>query len=228
MRATRTARASASVSPIEWVQRKWLTIAVHAIALIPLIELVTWYYRDELGADPINTINNMTGRAAIILLAFSLAATPIYIVTGWSKPISVRRALGLYAFLYAALHFANFVGLDYALDLNAILQDALLSKPYIIAGLGALLILLALALTSTKASMKRLGRNWLRLHRLVYLAGALAALHFYWQAKAAARFDPLLYAAILTVLLVVRIPPIRHAIIRARQRLAGPSSSPSQ
>ncbi len=227
MSATRSARASAPVSPMAWVQRKWLTLVAHTLALTPLLLLVTWYFRDDLGADPINTINNMTGRAAIILLAFSLAATPIYIATGWSKPITVRRALGLYAFLYALLHFANFIGLDYALDLNAILQDALLSKPYIIVGLGALLILLALALTSTKASMRRLGRNWLRLHRLVYLAGALAALHFYWQAKAAARLDPLIYAAILTALLVVRIPPIRHAIVRTRQQLAAKVASTS-
>lgn len=227
MRAARPASAATPFPPSVWVQRKWLTVVVHTVALIPLFLLVTWYFRDDLGADPINTINNMTGRAAIILLAFSLVPTPLYIITGWSKPITVRRALGLYAFLYATLHFANFVGLDYALSLSAILQDALLSKPYIIAGLGALLILLALALTSTKASMKRLGRNWLRLHRLVYLAGALAALHFYWQAKAAERLDPLLYAAILTLLLVIRIPPIRHAIVRTRQRLTSPAPSRS-
>lgn len=227
MAARGAARRRVALSPADWARSKWLTIVAHVGALAPLAWLVWRWMADDLGPDPINTINNLTGRTAISLLALSLSATPIYIVTGWSKPRSVRRALGLYAFLYATLHLWNFVGLDYAWDVGLIFQDAPLQKPYIVAGLAALLLLLPLALTSTKGWMRRLGRGWTRLHRLVYIAAGLAALHFFWQAKTAERFDPLLYATILTLLLVVRIPPVRRVIIRARQRLASHSSSHS-
>ena len=118
----------------------------------------------------------------------------------------MRKALGLYAFLYASLHLLNFVGLDYGFDLGFIAQDALLDKPYILAGLLALLILLPLAITSTRGWMKRLGRNWKRLHQLVYGAGVLAVLHFFWQAKVAERWEPLLYGLALALLLIGACP----------------------
>lgn len=206
-------------TPTAWLQARWLSLLVHLGATLPLAWLAWRAIRGSLGVDPVATLNNFTGRGAILLLALSLTATPLYILFDLRQPLTVRRALGLYAFLYAALHFTNFIGLDYAFNLSAIFQDALLDKPYIIVGLLALLILLTLAITSTKGWKRRLGRNWTVLHRLVYVAAALTALHFFWQAKAAERFDPLLYGAILTTLLVVRIPPIRRWIISTRQRL---------
>ncbi|MFN8475654.1 MAG: protein-methionine-sulfoxide reductase heme-binding subunit MsrQ [Anaerolineae bacterium] len=205
---------------------RWLWLLAHIVGLYPLALLIWRYTHHSLGADPIQSINDLTGRAAIILLGLSLAATPIYIVFGYRKPLTVRRALGLYAFFYALLHFANFVALDYAFNLSQIVQDAVLNKPYIVAGLGALIILTALAITSTKGWKRRLKRNWIRLHWLVYVAGVLAVLHFAWEGKSGVQGDPTLYAVILTVLLLVRVPPIRHRIVLTRQRLTGKAQAP--
>ena len=173
-------------------RKKWLTILAHVGSALPFAYLVWGWFTDNLGVDPVATINNVTGRTAIFLLTLSLAATPINIIFGWAKPITVRRALGLWAFFYAVLHLLNFVALDYGLDIPFLLQDALLSKPYIVVGAAALIILLSLAITSTRGWIKRLGKNWIRLHRLVYLAAVLVVLHFLWQAKVPERTDPLL------------------------------------
>ncbi len=215
-------------SRLDVVRDRWLWLLAHLAGLYPLALLVWRYTHHDLGVDPIQTINDLTGRAAIILLGASLAATPVYIVFGYRKPVTVRRALGLYAFFYALLHFLNFIGLDYAFNLQMALQDALLNKPYIVAGLGALLILTALAITSTKGWQRRLKRNWIRLHWLVYAAGVLAVLHFVWEGKAGVYGDPLRYAVILTALLLVRVPPIRHWIVQTRQRLTGQAQAPAR
>jgi sulfoxide reductase heme-binding subunit YedZ len=203
----------------------WLWWLANALAAWPLVLMVWEYSLGTLGIDIVNAINNRTGRAAVILLVASLACTPLNILFGWRQVLTLRKSLGLWAFFYALLHLLNFVGLDYAFNLGHILQDAVLSKPYILAGLASLLLLLPLALTSTRGWMQRLGRNWKRLHRLAYGAGALAVLHFLWQAKAAERWEPLLYAAGLSLLLLVRIPSVRHAIVRWRTSLRGPKTA---
>ena len=159
----------------------------------------------------------LTGRTALVLLLLSLACTPLSTLTGYKGVVRVRRALGLYAFLYVGLHFLTFVWLDYRLDLKLLLR-AILDQRYVLVGLAAGLILLALALTSTKGWQKRLGRNWKRLHRWVYLAGILAVVHFLWLVKDIRL--PLRYAAVLAALLVLRLPPVRRGISRARRRLA--------
>jgi sulfoxide reductase heme-binding subunit YedZ len=181
--------------------------------------MVWEYFQGTLGIDIVNAINNRTGRTAVILLMASLACTPLNILFGWRQVLTLRKSLGLWAFAYALLHLLNFVGLDYAFNVGQIFQDAILSKPYILAGLLSLLILIPLAVTSTRGAMRRLGRNWKRLHRLAYAAGVLAILHFLWQAKAAERWEPLLYAGVLALLLFVRIPNVRHAIVRFRERI---------
>ncbi len=196
---------------------RWLTLLVHGGALTTLAVVAWLYLTNRLGVDIVNGVYYYTGRIALILLALSLAATPINIVFGYSKALLVRRPLGLYACLFAVLHFANFIGLDYGFDLRLVLQDAVLNKPYIIVGLLALLILLALALTSTQGWKRRLKRGWTRLHRLVYLAALLAALHFFWQAKVPERPEPLVYGAVYLALLAVRLPPVRRWLVRARQ-----------
>ena len=211
-----------------YLKDNWFWWAVTLGALAPLAMLAWNGWRGDLGVDPVNTINNLSGRAAMIVLFLSLACTPLNTIFGFRRALTVRKSLGLIAFVYASLHLVNFVGLDYGFDFGLIWQDAALDKPYILAGSAALLILLPLAITSTRGWMRRLGKNWKRLHRFVYAAGVLVVLHFLWQAKAAERLDPLLYAAILTLLLVIRIPPIRHAVVRTRQRFWGPSSSPSR
>jgi sulfoxide reductase heme-binding subunit YedZ len=201
-----------------WLPENWLRVIVHLGVWGPLGWLVWHAWINDLGVDPIVTLYNVLGRTALILLLLCLSATPLYILFGFRAGLTVRRALGLYAFLYAALHFTNFVALDYMFDVQYILDDGIQTKPYILVGLGALLILVALAVTSTKGWMKRLKRNWTRLHWLIYPTALLVVLHFYWSAKAAVKWEPLLYAAVLGVILLVRVPPIRKAIVNFRQR----------
>ena len=194
----------------------WLWLAANLAAATPLALILWDYSQGVLGIDPVNAINNRTGCTAIILLFASLACTPLNILFGWRQVLGLRKSLGLWAFGYAGLHLLNFVGLDYAFNFGQIMQDAVLDKPYILAGLAALLALIPLAITSTRGWMRRLGKNWKRLHRLAYAAGMLATLHFLWQAKAAERWEPLIYAVVLGVLLAVRLPPVRRALAGRR------------
>ncbi len=202
----------------KWLRENWLRAITHVGAWLPLIWLAWRWRANALGVDPVTTLNNVTGRTAMLLLLLCLAATPLYIVTGWRQGLAARRALGLYAFLYAALHFANFIALDYGFDWQFILDDGIQTKPYILVGFAALLALTALAVTSTKGWQKRLRRQWTRLHWLIYPSGVLIMLHFFWQAKAAEKVEPLAYALVLGLLLVVRAPPLRKTIIRWRNR----------
>lgn len=199
---------------VDWF---WWLVTLGALTPLALLAAAAW--RDDLGIDPVNTINNLSGRAALVVLLLSLACTPLNTLFGVRRVLTVRKSLGLIAFVYAALHLANFVALDYAFDFRLIFGDAVLDKPYILAGSGALLILTLLALTSTRGAMKRLGRNWKRLHQLVYVAGVLVVLHFLWQAKAAERAEPLLYGGALALLLLVRVPPVRRWLVAQRTRL---------
>lgn len=217
MTAVTAKRAQAAKG--HWLQENWLRVIVHVGVWGPLVWLIWRATHNDLGVDPVVTIQNVTGRTGMILLMLCLSATPLYIVFNFRPALKVRRALGLYAFMYAGLHFINFVALDYAFDIPFIFQDGIPQKPYILVGLSALILLLALAITSTKGWMKRLKKNWTRLHWLIYPIGILVIAHFLWQAKAAERYEPYYYASILTVLLLVRVPPIRQQIIKLRTRL---------
>lgn len=188
--------------------KHWFWIIVNLAALTPLLMLIWNYWTDNLSADPVAYITKKTGQSAIILLGLSLACTPVNTVFGFRPALTVRKSLGLYAFMYAALHLLNFVGLDYGFNLNYILDDALLKKRYMIVGITAFLILLPLAITSTKGWMKSLGRNWKRLHKLAYVAGVLAVLHYIWLVKLDITW-PLIYASILSLLLLLRVPRVR-------------------
>ncbi len=188
--------------------KHWFWIIVNLAALTPLFMLIWNYWTDNLSADPVAYITKKTGQSAIILLGLSLACTPVNTVFGFRPALTVRKSLGLYAFMYAALHLLNFVGLDYGFNLNYILDDALLKKRYMIVGITAFLILLPLAITSTKGWMKSLGRNWKRLHKLAYVAGVLAVLHYIWLVKLDITW-PLIYTSILGVLLLLRVPRVR-------------------
>ena len=195
----------------------WLRVAVHVAALVPLVLLGWDYARDQLSADWIREITLRTGRPALVLLVLSLACTPVYIVTGFKPAVRLRKPLGLYAFLYACLHLFIFVGLDYGFDLSLSGQQ-ILEKRFVQAGLVSLLIMIPLAATSTKGATKRLGKNWRRLHRLVYLAALAAVVHFVWLVKSDVR-RPLLYGVIVLLLLAIRIPVVRDALTRTRNRL---------
>ncbi len=208
-------KMSAFVKKHNPLQAHWLRIVVHIGALVPLAWLIWAYTQDLFLVDPVREITTLTGKSAIILLMLSLACTPIITLTGY-KPVSrVRRALGLYAFLYAGLHFLTFVGLDYGFDFS-LLGEAILEQRYVVVGFAAGLILLALALTSTRGWQRRLRRNWKRLHRLVYLAGGLVAGHYMWLSKDIS--EPLPYVVVMALLLILRIPPVRRATSRIRRQ----------
>jgi sulfoxide reductase heme-binding subunit YedZ len=194
----------------------WLKILVHAGALIPLAWIAWQYTQGLFLVDPVREITTLTGRTALILLVLMLACTPVNTLFRFRQVLRVRRALGLYSFLYASLHFATFVWLDYGFDLK-LLVEAVFAQRYVVVGFATGLILLVLALTSTRGWQRRLGKNWKRLHRLVYLAGILAVVHFAWLVKDIR--VPLQYGAVLALLLALRLPRVRKALSRARHWL---------
>ncbi len=203
-----------------------LKAGVWAIALIPIAGLLYRFATDDLGANPISFITNTLGDWTLRLLLASLAMTPLRIVCGLSWPAALRRLLGLLAFTYAALHFSVWLVIDHFFDWHEMGRD-IVKRPYITVGMTALLLLIPLAATSTRGIIKRMGGTaWRRLHRLAYVAAGLAILHFLWLAKVG-RKDQYVYAAVLVLLLSVRIvdaivrrlarrsPSSAHAAVRA-------------
>ncbi|HXI67117.1 MAG TPA: protein-methionine-sulfoxide reductase heme-binding subunit MsrQ [Steroidobacteraceae bacterium] len=185
---------------------------VFTACLVPLAWLACGafgWFGTSLGADPVKELEHECGKTALNLLLLTLAVTPVRELTGQPQLLRLRRMLGLFAFLYVVLHFTIYVVLD--LELNfATLGADIAKRPYITIGFGALLLLVPLAVTSTNGMMRRLGRRWQSLHRLVYLIAILGVWHFYWQVKRDVR-EPLIYAAILAALLGYRV-------VRARMR----------
>jgi methionine sulfoxide reductase heme-binding subunit len=188
---------------------------VHPLALAPLALLAWDTAMGRLSFNPIQDATLRTGLPALVLLILSLACTPLNTLFGWKRVLTLRRPLGLYAFLYAAIHFTIFAVVDYGLDLGLI-QQAIAEKPYVLVGFSALLLLIPLAITSTKGWKRRLGKGWKQLHKLVYLAIPLAVLHFIWLVKADIR-EPLLYGLAVIILLALRIPAVRTRIAQLRQ-----------
>lgn len=188
----------------------WLRILTHVGALLPLALLIWDYWQGRLTVNPIQDITFRTGKYALVLLVLSLACTPLNTLLGFKSVLRVRRALGLYAFMYVSFHFLTFVGLDYVFDL-ALIREAIFEKRYALVGFAAFLILLPLAITSTKGWMRRLGKYWKRLHRWVYLAALLAVVHFTWLVKSDIR-EPLLYGAVVVILLILRISGVRRVV----------------
>lgn len=192
----------------------WLNPALVAGALAPLASILVRARSGGLGADPIAEALNRLGLTALILLIGSLACTPLRKLTGWTWPARVRRTLGLLAFTYAALHVTVYAGLDQGLDVRAIWEDVS-ERRFIFAGFSAFVLLIPLALTSTRESVRRLGYvTWSRLHALVYPAALLASIHFIWRVKKDLR-EPLVYAAVLTALLLARVVTAARRSARA-------------
>jgi sulfoxide reductase heme-binding subunit YedZ len=182
----------------------WLKPGLLIGAAVPLASIALRALTGTLNANPIAEVENELGLAALIFLIASLACTPARRVFGWTWPPRIRRELGLLAFAYAALHVSVYVLLDQALDVQAIFDDVV-KRPFITAGFGALVLLVPLAITSRKSSIRRLGFvRWQRLHQLAYVAGVLAVVHFIWRVKVDAS-QPLTYGAALGVLLLVRM-----------------------
>ncbi len=177
---------------------------VFLLCLAPFGLLVWRALSDGLGANPVEAVVHFTGSWALRLLLVTLAITPLRRLTGLPWLVRFRRQLGLFAFFYAVLHFTAYLVLDRALVWEDITTD-LTKRPYIVVGFVALLLLVPLAVTSTRGWIKRLGRHWLTLHRTVYLIAILAVLHFLWLVKADT-LEPLIDAAVLAVLLAFRVP----------------------
>jgi sulfoxide reductase heme-binding subunit YedZ len=172
------------------------------LALAPAIMLVLGAFGlagVSLGANPVERILDVSGVWGLRLLLVTLTVTPLRRLTGWNWLQAYRRMLGLFAFFYLLIHFSTYAVLDLRLDLGAIVEDVL-ERPFITVGLSALLLLVPLAVTSTRGWMRRLGRRWQKLHRLVYPATVLGVWHYYWQVKLDT-LEPTIYAAILAALL---------------------------
>jgi methionine sulfoxide reductase heme-binding subunit len=191
----------------------WLEPGVLVGGLVPVVAMVVRGLRGELGANPIAEALNELGLLALVLLIAALACTPAKVLFGWTWPLRIRRLLGLLAFLYATLHVTTYVGIDQVFDWPAIWKDVTKRK-FIFVGFAAFVLLIPLALTSTDASVKRLGfARWKLLHRLAYVAPALGVVHFFWRVKKDAS-EPIAYGVVLSVLLTIRLV----ALIRAHAR----------
>lgn len=188
---------------------RWL---VHPLAWAPLALLVYDFFIDNLTANPIQEITHRTGKTALILLILSLVVTPANRHLRLPGLVPLRKRLGLYAFLYASLHLSIFVGLDYFFDWQLILLE-LNEKLYVLVGFTAWLILLPLAVTSTKGWQRRLGKRWKRLHQLIYGAAGAVILHYLWLVKSDIR-EPLAYGAGVALLLTLRLAPVRRWLPR--------------
>jgi sulfoxide reductase heme-binding subunit YedZ len=183
-----------------------LRAALFVTALLPLARLFYLGAAGGLGANPVETVIRSLGTWTLMALVVTLSITPLRLATGWAWPMRLRRMFGLFTFFYAVLHLAAYLWLDQWFDLAAIWKDVL-KRPYVTAGFAAMLLLVPLAATSSNGWVRRLGgRNWQRLHRLVYAVAALAVLHFWWQ-KAAKNDvgEPFVYALVIALLLGVRV-----------------------
>ena len=176
---------------------------IFTIALLPLAWLGWRVWQDELGSNPVETLSHVTGDWTLRFLLLTLAITPLRRLSGWQWPLKIRRMLGLFAFFYACLHLSVYLIFDQFFDWAAILEDVA-ERPYLTVGFAAWVLLIPLAITSTTAMMRRLGRRWQQLHRLIYLIGLLGMLHYLWLVKTDLR-EPLLYTGLLVALLGYRL-----------------------
>lgn len=182
-----------------------LKILVWALGLLPLAR-VAWWLRDGiygLGANPIERVLHHSGWWTLALLLATLLITPLRRITGRNDLIQLRRPLGLFAFFWATVHFALYLGLDQLFAWEYIIEDVI-ERPFITVGFAAWLALLPLAITSTRGWIRRLGRRWRLLHRTIYLAAALGIIHYYWRVKADTT-EPLLFAAVFVGLMALRM-----------------------
>lgn len=210
---------------------------MHVYAWSVLVLIAVDFITGNISANPIQELEQRTGRHAITLLILSLACTPLNNLFGWRELIKRRRALGLYAFMYATIHIIIFVNLDYGFAWSLIMQT-IVEKPYILVGLLGFLMLIPLAMTSFDEWKRRLGKNWKRLHQTIYFIVPLVLLHYAWGKKGdffalqGEIIRPLVYSIIAGILLIMRIPPVRRffaslpnrIMLRFRKRGAPPET----
>lgn len=197
------------------LRRPGLWIGV--VCLLPATRLVALAIGGGLGANPIEFITHSTGTWTLVGLLVTLSVTPLRHLTGQSALIRYRRMLGLFTFGYACLHFLTYVWLDQFFDLAAIVRDVA-KRPFVTVGFTAFVLLVPLAATSSRAMMRRLGRHWQRLHRLVYFIAVLGVVHYLWLVKKDVT-QPLVYGSVLAVLLLLRLPPVVAWIVTFRTRM---------
>ncbi len=197
----------ASVAPLGWMA----------------CNLFGWHGYDPV-VDGVKFLERELGQTALNFLMLTLMVTPVRLITGLTHLLRLRRMLGLFTFFYAALHFTVYLVLDLDLDWRMVGAD-ILKRPYITVGFAALMLLIPLAITSTEGTRRRLGRRWVRLHRLVYVIAILGVWHFYWQEKIEVR-EPLMYAGALAALLGFRLVRSAHTVRQARPNAGGMSRPP--
>lgn len=200
-----------------------IKVGVWVVGLAPVVWATHQLSFDGLGANPIEALLHLAGRWGLVFLLLGLGVSPIRRLTGWNRVIKLRRLLGLFAYFYLALHFLIYLGLDQGFAWEFILED-ITDRPFITVGFAAFLLLTPLAVTSTRRWIRRLGRRWQLLHRLVYPAALLASIHFYWKVKADT-FWPLVAMGILALLFMARVrwvPRIQRASVGTR---SGPLKS---
>jgi len=205
------------------VQRA-LKVLLFSAALVPAAYLAYRLYYGDLGANPAETLQLDTGTWGLRFLVATLAVTPLRRLTGWNRVIQYRRMLGLFAFFYATLHLATYVVLDRYFDFKGIWGD-IAKRPFITMGMIAFALMVPLALTSTKGWIRRLGKRWQLLHRLVYVSGIAAAVHYLWKVKVAVG-APVYYAVVVGALLAFRVywSLRRKATVRVTSPVARPQS----
>jgi methionine sulfoxide reductase heme-binding subunit len=178
-------------------------LAVFVACLIPLGQLLYNAWAGDLTANPIEFITHFTGDWSLIFLLATLSVTPLRKLLGWNDLIKFRRMLGLFAFFYVLLHFSTYIVLDHFFDFPAIGKD-IIKRPYVTVGFTGFVLMIPLAITSTAAMIRRLGKRWQHLHRFVYVAAIAGVVHFYWLVKADIR-RPVQYGAVLLLLLSIRL-----------------------
>jgi len=194
-----------------------LQIAMHLYAWSGIILLIFDFATGNLSPNPIQDLERRTGRHALVLLVLSLLCTPLNTLFKWSEPLKRRRALGLYAFMYATIHVIIFADLDFGLAWSTLIKEVI-EKPRLVVGAIAFVLFIPLAITSFDIWKKRLKKNWKRLHQVVYFIGPLVVLHYLWSKKGdilslqGEILKPAIYGLIIAIFLIVRIPPVRKTL----------------
>ena len=183
---------------------KWTKIAVFLVSLIPFADLLWRFIRNDLGINPVETLQHGTGDWTIRFIVFTLSITPLRQVLNLPDLIRFRRMLGLFAFFYVCLHFLTYLGPDQSFDVSGMWKDVA-KRPFITVGFAAFVALIPLAVTSTAGWIRRMGgKRWQMLHRLIYMAAAGGVIHYYWLVKSDVR-KPVFYGALVAALLLWRL-----------------------
>jgi sulfoxide reductase heme-binding subunit YedZ len=185
-------------------QLKALKAVIFVLALLPFLRMA-WLTATGVPVDPVEFLTHGSGDWALYLLCATLAITPLRRLTGWNWVIRLRRMTGLFTFFYAFMHFMTFLWFDHFFDVAAMWKDVL-KRPFITVGFAAFVLLVPLAATSTNAMIKRLGRNWAKLHKLIYVIAPLAILHYWWMKAGKHNFEqPIVWGSVVAVLLLLRV-----------------------